>query len=339
MAASRGILKEVAGRSNSNGMMATLFGGSGFAAPYIVQRLAEAGTQLVTPFRRGDWYNVRHLRVCGDLGQVTPVEFTLLDNSSVRKAVANSDVVINMIAQRLPDSTFSVESVQVKAAREIAQAAKDAGAKRFVHFSCLGASKHSPSAFLRAKALGEEAVRDIFPNAIIIRPADMIGYEDRLLCRMARQATRLPFIPLIDGGLNKIQPVYVDDVAQAVINALKLSDTDGKTYELGGDTVITVRDLASVVLRSIAMRTYTADVPAPIATAFATVAERLPYHFLTRDQVAEASIDKVVSEGALGLQDLRVVPANLEIIAAEVLSRFKKPYSRGISAAAPAASQ
>ncbi|KAL6635353.1 hypothetical protein ACP70R_028024 [Stipagrostis hirtigluma subsp. patula] len=208
------------------------------------------------------------------------------------------------------------------------------GIMRFIQVSCLGASPSSESRLLRTKAAGEESVLKEFPEATIMRPATMIGTEDRILNRWAQFAKNWGFLPLVDGGSSKIQPVYVIDVAGAIVNSLKDDGTSmGKTYELGGPEIYTVHELAELMYETIREWPRYVNVPLPVARAIASPREMLlnkvPFPLPTPsifnlDQINAFSTDNLVSEDALTFEDLGIVPHKLKGYPVEYLISYRK---------------
>jgi uncharacterized protein YbjT (DUF2867 family) len=192
-----------------------------------------------------------------------------------------------------------------------------------VHLSAIGADPRSTSAYARSKAAGEQAVRDAFPTATILRPSIVFGPEDDFFNRFAAMATVSPFLPLIGGGETRFQPVYVGDVADAVIRALDDPAAAGRTYELGGPKVYTFRGLMELMLAEIKRRRVFIDLPFGLATLQARVMSILPNPPLTPDQVEMLKRDNVVSSGALTLATLGVEPTAVEAILPTYLDRFR----------------
>ncbi|XP_037086953.1 NADH dehydrogenase [ubiquinone] 1 alpha subcomplex subunit 9, mitochondrial-like [Pollicipes pollicipes] len=230
------------GRSSFSGQVVTVFGGTGFLGRYVVNRLGKVGSQIVTAYR-GDDYDVRHLKLAGDLGQVVFCHYNLRDMDSIRKAVKHSNAVINLVGRDFTTFNFKFDDVHNAGARAIARACREAGVKKLVHFSALNAAENPEghvlkggSQFLRSKWHGEMAVREEFPDAIVFRPADMFGQEDRFT-RYFTSLTRHQgkWMPLYGKGEHTIkQPVFVGDVALGVVKALASPDAVGQTYEAVG---------------------------------------------------------------------------------------------------------
>lgn len=208
--------------------------------------MAGSGTQCVVPYR-GDDMEWRHLKVMGDLGIVAPMPFSPKDIDSVRRAVEGSDIVINLIGKDWETSHYlpwlinsSFEDCNVKIPEMIAKVAVEQGATCLVHLSALGADPHGLSTWARTKAAGEEAVRAAAPGATIIRPSDVFGPEDRFLNMFANLHAKLPRVPLVEGGTSRVQPLFVQDLAQAVFKVAMSEDPEfmlGQTYDLAGACV------------------------------------------------------------------------------------------------------
>uniref|UniRef100_A0A1S3X8F1 NADH dehydrogenase [ubiquinone] 1 alpha subcomplex subunit 9, mitochondrial-like n=1 Tax=Nicotiana tabacum TaxID=4097 RepID=A0A1S3X8F1_TOBAC len=260
--------KGTGGRSSVSGIVATVFGATGFLGRYVVQELAKMGTQVLVPFR-GSEDSPRHLKLMGDLGQIVPMKYNPRDENSVKAVMAKANVVINLIGREYETRNYSFEEVNHHMAEQLAMIAKEhGGIIRFIQVSCLGVSPTSPSRMLRAKAAGEVADLLTHLQVTIMRPAVMIGTEDRILNPWAHFAKKYGFIPLFGDGSTKIQPVFVADVASAIVASLKDNGISmGKVYELGGPDVYTMHELAELMFDMIREWPRYVNVPFPIAKA------------------------------------------------------------------------
>ncbi|KAJ7423129.1 NADH dehydrogenase [ubiquinone] 1 alpha subcomplex subunit 9, mitochondrial [Willisornis vidua] len=210
------------GRSSVSGIVATVFGATG-----------RIGSQVIIPYRC-DQYDLMYLRPMGDLGQLLFFEWDCRDKDSIRRAVEHSNVVINLVGKEWETRNFKFEDEFINIPQSIAQISREAGVETLIHISHLNANMKSPSKYLRTKAVGEKVVREEFPNAIILKPSEMFGREDRFLNHYANMRW-FGGVPLIALGKKTVkQPVYVVDVAKAIINAIKNPDAKGKTYALAG---------------------------------------------------------------------------------------------------------
>src|SRR6185369_9704751 len=200
---------------------------------------------------------------------------------------------------------------------------------RMVHVSAIGADENSLSGYGRSKAAGEKAVLSAVPSATILRPSVVFGPEDQFTNRFAALARLSPALPLIGGGLTRLQPVYVGDVATAVADAIDGKTKPGATYELGGPEVLTMREIMEIILSTIGRRRMLVSLPFGLAKLQALFLQFAPGPLkLTPDQVALLRNDNVVSDAAkaagLTLEGLGVVPDSLEAIVPQYLWRFRK---------------
>jgi uncharacterized protein YbjT (DUF2867 family) len=310
--------------------LATVFGGSGFVGRYVVRQLAREGWRVNVAVR--DAERAKFLKPMGDVGQVTPMAVSLRDPAAVAAAVAGAEAVVNLVGILYEGGAQSFEAIHHQGARTVAEAAAKAGVGRLVHVSAIGADPASPSLYARTKAAGEAAVRAARPDATILRPSLVFGPEDGFFNRFAGLARVLPALPLFGGGRTRFQPVYVGDVAEAVVRSLADPKTAGKTYELGGPTIYTFRQLMELMLKEIRRRRCLVSIPFPIARLEARVLQVLPVPPLTVDQVRLLERDNVVAPGTPGLPELGIAPTPVETVIPSYLDRFR-PGGRFAAAA------
>ncbi|HEY7687451.1 MAG TPA: complex I NDUFA9 subunit family protein, partial [Dongiaceae bacterium] len=217
----------------------------------------------------------------------------------------------------------SFKAVHADGAERIARLAKAAGAGTMVQMSALGASAGAPAEYARTKAAGEAAVRGHFPDARIIRPSIVFGPEDGFFNKFAAMARFAPALPLVGGGQMKFQPVYVGDVAAAILRCVEDDGTAGKTYELGGPGIFSFAELLRRTLQEIGRRRLLLPLPFGIARIQAAFMELLPVPPLTRDQLKLLQTDNVVSPGALTLADLGIQAQGLDAILPTYLARYR----------------
>ena len=277
---------------------------------------------------------VGFLRPAGEVGRMVPLAVDITNDAAVAAAVDGAETVINLIGMLHESGRWTFPEVQAAAAGRIARAAKAAGAARMIQVSAIGADAKSLSAYARSKALGEQEVLLAFPEATVLRPSIIFGAEDSFFNRFAEMARLSPFLPLIGGGTTSFQPVYVGDVADAVMAALADPATRGRTYELGGPTVYSFRRLMELLLAEIKRSRLLLTIPWGVARCQAWLMERLPNPMLTRDQVEMLKRDNVVAQGSLGLADLGIAPTLLEVVIPSYLARFRpgSGYSGGRAA-------
>jgi uncharacterized protein YbjT (DUF2867 family) len=247
----------------------------------------------------------------------------MLDDTSVGSAIMGADAVFNLVGILTETSTQTYRAIHVEGARRVALAAQRHGVTRLIHMPALGASPTSPAISDRTKAEGEQAVREVFPKATIVRPSLVFGEDDHFFSRFAAMIRSSPVLPLIGAGTTKFQPVFVDDMTAGLLELLKRSDTAGKTYEFGGPQVYCFKVLLELLLTALNRQRVLIPIPFALAEMQAALLELLPNPPLTRDQVRLLKTDKVVSGVEPTLGDLGVQSRRLE----EFLAVFKGKYA------------
>ena len=304
----------------------TVFGGSGFVGSQVVQDLARRGWRIRVAVRRPD--RAYRLQTSGHVGQIQAVRCDATDPAQVEAALAGADAAINLIGILYEGGGRSFKALHVDAARNIAAACAAAGVDRLVHISAVGANPESASRYAGTKAAGEMAVREVKPDAVVIRPSIVFGAGDGFLNRFAAMATMAPALPLIGGGKTRFQPVYVGDVAEAILHAVERPDAAGRTFELGGPEVLTFKEVLELILRETRRRNGLIPLPFFAARGIGSLAQLTGVvgiaPVLTRDQVVQLETDNVVADGAEGLAELGIEPTGVEAIAPSYLWRYRR---------------
>ncbi len=231
---------------------ATVFGGSGFLGHAVVQTLAKRGYIVRVPTR--DPEKAKDLKLMGAVGQIVPFRVTTRSDAAVALALAGSDVVVNLIGGAFEKSKNAFQTIHVETAARIARLAHADGARHLIHVSSLGANKGAKDEYSRTKALGEEAVRAFFPDAVILRPSLILGPRSPFLRRFAFWSRFLPFFPFFGDEQTKVQPVYVGDVAKAILAATERLDARGRIFEIGGPQIYTLREFVLFLLEKLGRR-------------------------------------------------------------------------------------
>jgi NADH dehydrogenase len=311
--------------SSNQDTLVTVFGGSGFLGRSVVRALAKRDYRIRVAVRRPELAG--HLQPLGKVGQIHAVQANLRYPASVEAAMRDSHVAINLVGILAESGAQTFDAVQGTGAGTVAKTAAAAGAQ-MVHISAIGADETSPSRYAHAKAAGEQAVLAAMPSATIMRPSIMFGPEDQFTNRFAALARLSPALPLIGGGITKLQPVFVGDVGTAIADAVDGKAKAGGTYELGGPEVLTMREVMEIILAITERDRMLISLPFGLAKLKAMFLQFAPGAFkLTPDQVALLRSDNVVSDAAksagLTLEGLGITPDSLEAVAPQYLWRFR----------------
>lgn len=303
----------------------TVFGGSGFVGSQVVSALARRGWRIRIACRRPD--RAWKLQTAGTVGQIKTLRCDASDAAQVAEVLHGADAAINLVGILYEGGGRKFQDLHVGVSRTIAEACAAADI-RLLQMSALGANPESASDYARTKAEAEMAVREVKPDAIIVRPSVVFGAGDDFLNKFGKMAQTAPVLPLIGGGQTRFQPVYVGDVAAAIAIALGRSDSAGQTYELGGPAVMTFEDVLKLVSRETYRTPGLVPLPFFVAKLIGALAQ-IPAIIglkpvLTEDQVELLKSDNVVSGGAKGLADLGIEPTGVEAVAASYLWRYRK---------------
>lgn len=304
-----------------NSRIVTLIGGTGFLGRYVVKLLAQEGYTIRVVSRRPE--AARHLKTAGDPGQVVLVSGNLAKPSTILPHIEGSYAVVNLVGALYEKGSQRFSSLHAQGPEKIAKAAKNAGCKAFVQVSALGVDKAAKSSYARTKLLGEKTVRGAFHEATILRPSIIFGPEDNFYNQFARMAALAPALPLIGGGKTKFQPIYVGDVARAVVECVKNPATHGKTYELGGAEVFSFREILDYILAQTGLRAKLVPLPFGMASTVGKFAQIMPRPLLTRDQVRLLKYDNIVHEGAHTLAELGIAATPVSAVVPRYLARYR----------------
>ncbi|MEJ0048972.1 MAG: complex I NDUFA9 subunit family protein [Rhodospirillales bacterium] len=301
--------------------VATVVGGSGFIGRYVVKRLAAAGHVVRVAAR--DPEQAQFLKPMGRVGQVVPLFADITDDATVARAVEGAGLVVNLVGILAERRSGDFAHVQAEGAARVARLAAASGVRRLVHVSAIGASPEGPSQYSKTKAAGEAAVRAAFPRAAILRPSIVFGPEDQFFNRFGAMAALLPVMPVL-AGETRFQPVYVGDVADAVMQALARPEAEGAVYELGGPRIMSFREILGWILAQTGRHKWLVPVPPAAARLLA----RLPFSGLTSDQLLSLSRDNVADPNLPGLAELGILPTPIDLIVPDYLARFRRAGAR-----------
>lgn len=304
--------------------LVTVFGGTGFVGTQAVRYLAKAGWRIRVAVRNPNL--AYKMRLLGDVGQIDVVQANVRDTPSLERALEGATVSLNLVGLLYETGRQGFQSVHVMGARNVAEAARTQGVQRLVQMSALGTDANSTSKYARTKAEAEAAVREVYPDATVVRPSIVFGDGDGFFNRFAAMAQISPALPLIGGGTTRFQPVYVGDVGQALARIVADPASAGQTFELGGPGTFTFRELLEKMLAETGQRRFLAPIPFPAASLLGKLGDLTSFLIsppVTSDQVELLKTDNVVSGQHPGLSELGVTPMTLEAVLPTYLYRYR----------------
>ncbi|WP_299194707.1 complex I NDUFA9 subunit family protein [uncultured Erythrobacter sp.] len=301
--------------------LVTVFGGSGFIGNYVVQALLARGARVRVASRdpQAGWA----LKPLANLGQLQFAYCDITREDSLAASLYEADYVVNLVG----DFTGDLDMLMGEAPGNMARIAKANGAKHFVHLSAIGADANSPTAYAKAKALGEGRVLDAFPNATILRPSIVFGEDDSFINMFAGLIENVFVLPVF-GGDAKLQIAYVDDVAEAVATALEdPAAHGGHTYELGGPEQLTMLEINERIAAAQGRdRRFW-----PVSDSSSKLFARIPFTPMSMDQYRLLKAGSVVGEDARGFADLGITPRPLGLFLDKWMMRYRQFGRFGLS--------
>jgi uncharacterized protein YbjT (DUF2867 family) len=299
----------------------TILGGGGFIGRYLVRNLTKKNYRCIISTRKA--FQKGYLKTQATPGAIELVDWNPNNFSELKEAIKNSDVVINLIGILYETRKQKFYNIHTNIPDTIAKICSDSDVKKFIHVSAIGANENSKSSYQKSKYKGEVKALNNFKNTIIIRPSVVCGTEDNFT-NLFSKLSILPIIPIV--GINyKFQPILVNDVADAIIQAIEAKNNEGKIYEIGGPKIISFGDMVKSILKTINKKRFVVPMPMPIAKIQSTITDLLPFPpILTKDQCEILSeSDNIVSDKSLTLKDLDIRPSDVEEEMKKWLWRYK----------------
>jgi uncharacterized protein YbjT (DUF2867 family) len=301
----------------TNGRTVTVFGGTSFLGRRIVRHLRSRGFPVRIASRHPD--RGRSQFGPDDL-QLQSVEANIHDERSVADALASAYGVINAVSLYVEHGQETFHSVHVESAQRVAAQAHRAGVDRLIHISGIGANAASQSRYIRKRGEGELAVRAAFADALFIRPAVMFGPDDVFLTTILKLLRKLPVHPMFGRGLTRLQPAYVEDIAEAIGRTMQRAETPSTIFEFGGPRVYSYEEFLRAVAHQAGLAPRLIPIPLAVWHALAWASEMFPSPLLTRNQVELMQIDTVSSPEMPGFVELGISPPSVEPILQKMLS-------------------
>ena len=300
----------------------TILGGGGFIGRYLVRNLTKKNYRCIITTRKT--FEKGYLKTQATPGAIELLDWNTNNFSELKESIKNSDIVINLIGILYETRKQKFYNIHSSIPEAVAKICSEADVKKFIHVSAIGANENSKSLYQKSKHLGEVKALSNFKNTVIVRPSVVCGTEDNFT-NLFSKLSILPVIPLV--GINyKFQPILVNDVASAIVQAIEAKDNEEKIYEIGGPKVISFGDMVKSILKTINKKRFVVQMPMPIAKFQSTITDLLPIPpILTKDQCEILSeTDNVVSNNHLTLKDLDINPSDVEEEMKKWLWRYRE---------------
>jgi NADH dehydrogenase len=288
---------------------ALILGGTGFVGRHVCEKLQRAGWQITVPTRRA-----RNATAVQHLPRLTVVEADVHDPAALQRLLPGHDAVVNLVAI-LHGSAAAFERTHVELPRKIAAAALATGVRRLVHVSALGVAEDGPSQYQRSKARGEALLHAAGLDLTVLRPSVIFGAGDRFLNLFAQLQAVFPVMPLA-GAAARFQPVWVEDVAEAVVRCLQDPATAGQTFDCAGPEVLTLAELVQLAGRHGSRARPVIPLPMALGRLQALMMELAPGEpLMSRDNLDAMRVDNVATGAHPGLAALGITPASVRAVA------------------------
>ena len=299
----------------------TILGGGGFIGRYLVRNLTKKNYRCIISTRKA--FQKGYLKTQATPGAIELIDWNPKNFSELKEAIKNSDIVINLIGILYETRKQKFYNIHTSIPEAVAKICAESDVKKFIHVSAIGANENSKSLYQKSKYQGEAKALNNFKNTVILRPSVVCGTEDNFT-NLFSKLSILPIIPVV--GINyKFQPILVDDVADAIVQAIELKGNERKIYEIGGPKVISFGDMVKSILKTINKKRFVVPMPMPIAKIQSAITDLLPFPpILTKDQCQILSEpDNIVSNNHLTLKDLEIEPSDVEEEMKKWLWRYK----------------
>ena len=305
----------------NNQKIIAIFGASGFLGKNLMRELTKLDYRVKVATRNP--YLKGYLKPLGSPGQIELFKTNIFDQESVKQVLKNCDLAINLVGILYETRKQKFNQIHSQFPHLLSNLCNELGTKNLIHVSALGVRERHTSQYMQSKLQGEKNIQDNFKPSVILRPSVVFGPSDKFFEKFAAIAQFSPFLPLIGGGKTKFAPIYVGDVAKAIVKSLELNNSQTKIYELGGPEDYSFKELMEILLAEIKKKRFLISIPWSFAKFQSYFLQMLPNPLLTPDQVELLKYSNVVSGDYPTLKDLGVSGTPIHSILPKYIYRFR----------------
>jgi uncharacterized protein YbjT (DUF2867 family) len=305
----------------NNQKIIAIFGAGGFLGKHLMRQLTKLGYRIKVATRNP--YLKGYLKPLGNPGQIELFKTNILNEKDVREVLKNCDLAINLVGILYETKKQKFNVIHSEFPLLLSNLCNELGIKNLVHISALGVKEKHSSQYMQSKLQGEKNIQNNFKPSVILRPSVVFGPEDKFFNTFASLAQISPILPLIGGGKTKFAPIYVGDVAKAIVKAIELNNLKPKIYELGGPENYSFKELIEILLVEIKKKRFLISIPFRFAKFQSYFLQMMPNPLLTQDQVELLKHNNVVSGDYPTLKDLGIIGTPIQSILSKYIYRFR----------------
>ena len=305
----------------NNQKIIAIFGAGGFIGKHLMRELTKLDYRIKVATRSP--YLKGYLKTQGNPGQIELFETNIFDLDSIKEVLNNCNFVINLVGILYETRKQKFDAVHSYFPDLLSKACSELGIEKLIHVSALGIKEKHPSKYMQSKLEGENKIRENFSGSKILRPSVIFGQEDKFFNTFAQIAQFSPMLPLIGGGKTKFAPIYVGDVAKAIVRALEINNSESEIYELGGPKEYSFKELMKILLTEIKKKRFLVSIPWGIARFQSYFLQMLPNPLLTPDQVELLKHSNIVTGNYPTLKDLGITGTEIQNILPKYIYRFR----------------
>ena len=305
----------------NNQKIIAIFGAGGFLGKHLMRELTKLDYRVKVATRNP--YLKGYLKPLGSPGQIELFKTNIFDQESVKQVLKNCDLAINLVGILYETRKQKFNQIHSQFPHLLSNLCNELGTKNLIHVSALGVRERHTSQYMQSKLQGEKNIQDNFKPSVILRPSVVFGPEDKFFNTFASIAQFSPVLPLIGGGKTKFVPIYVGDVAKAVVKTLDLNNSEPEIYELGGPKNYSFKELMEILLIEIKKKRFLIPIPFGMAKFQSYFLQMMSNPLLTPDQVEMLKYNNIVSGDYPTLKDLGISGTPIQSVLPKYIYRFR----------------